>query len=179
MAKCQKCSSRKGKRHCPGLDATICSACCGEYRHTEIDCPEDCVYLAQEPVHQRRRMEKSRSGGRHFLKFVKESVFNERQWRFSFSLFVEVYAYNQRCGTLTDTEILGVLRDLRRLFGTIIVPGWWRLVCWLNGAASPLFERAVASRVDRLVAQVIKAGAPFSRRSVSQAPPPRDERAGS
>lgn len=123
MVKCPKCSSRKGKRHCPGLGATICSACCGEYRHTEIDCPEDCAYLAQEPVHQQRRMEKSRSGGRHFLKFIKESIFNEREWRFSFSLFVEVYAYNQRCGALTDAEILGVLKDLRRLFGTIIVPG--------------------------------------------------------
>ena len=123
MGKCPKCASRKGKRQCPGLDAMICSACCGEYRHTEIDCPEDCVYLAQEPVHQQRRVEKSRSQGRHFLRFLAQAVSNELQWRFSFRLFVEVFAYNQRHGALTDTEILGVLKDLRQLFGRIIIPG--------------------------------------------------------
>ncbi len=123
MAKCPKCSSRKGKRQCPGLDAMICSACCGEFRHTEIHCPDDCVYLGQEQVHQQRRVEKSRSQGRHFLKFLAEAVSNEVQWRFSFLFFVEVFAYNRRDGELTDTEILGVLKDLRQLFGKIIIPG--------------------------------------------------------
>lgn len=123
MAKCPKCSSRKGKRQCPGLDAMICSACCGEYRHAEIDCPEDCVYLGQEPVHQQRRVEKSRSQGRHFLKFLAQAVSDELQWRFSFCLFAEVFTYNQRSGAMTDAEILGVLKDLRQLFGKIIIPG--------------------------------------------------------
>ena len=63
--------------------------------------------------------------------------------------------------------------------GTIIVPGWWRLVCWLNGTASQLFERGVASGIDRLFGQVIKSAASATRRTASQAPAPRDHRAGS
>src|SRR2546422_1642643 len=47
MAVCPLCSSRKGKRACPALRTSICSACCGEKRIVEIACPSDCVYLAQ------------------------------------------------------------------------------------------------------------------------------------
>src|SRR5213593_1272785 len=45
MAICPLCSARKGKRACPALRTTICSACCGEKRIVEIACPADCVYL--------------------------------------------------------------------------------------------------------------------------------------
>jgi len=47
MAACPLCRSRKGKRSCPALRATICSVCCGEKRLVEIACPSDCVYLEQ------------------------------------------------------------------------------------------------------------------------------------
>ncbi len=123
MAKCPKCSSRKGKRQCPALDADICSTCCGKHRLKDIDCPEDCVYLGREGYHRERRMEKSRSGGRQFLKLMNEAVSDERQWSFAFRLFVEVYAYNQRSVALTDGELLSVLQRLRGLLGKIYLPG--------------------------------------------------------
>jgi hypothetical protein len=44
-AACPLCGHRKGKRHCPGKGASICSTCCGTKRHVEVDCPPDCVYL--------------------------------------------------------------------------------------------------------------------------------------
>lgn len=45
MATCAFCSKRKGKRSCPALGGSICSACCGEHRLTKIDCPSNCVHL--------------------------------------------------------------------------------------------------------------------------------------
>ncbi len=68
-------------------------------------------------------MEKSRSGGRQFLKLMNEAVSDERQWSFALRLFVEVYAYNQRSVALTDGELLSVLQRLRGLLGKIYLPG--------------------------------------------------------
>ncbi len=45
MATCRYCEHRKGKRSCPALGGAICSACCGQHRLREIDCPSDCVHL--------------------------------------------------------------------------------------------------------------------------------------
>ena len=42
---CPLCDARKGKRACPARGALICSACCGQKRLVEIDCPPDCGYL--------------------------------------------------------------------------------------------------------------------------------------
>ena len=45
MAKCARCGERKGNRFCPGLNASICSLCCGTKREKEIRCLESCLYL--------------------------------------------------------------------------------------------------------------------------------------
>ncbi|HWO25329.1 MAG TPA: hypothetical protein VNO30_41600 [Kofleriaceae bacterium] len=45
MARCRYCEHRKGKRSCPALVGAICSACCGQHRLRDIDCPVDCVHL--------------------------------------------------------------------------------------------------------------------------------------
>jgi len=45
MTKCARCNQRKGKRTCPAL-GKICSACCGQHRRKDIDCPRDCAYLS-------------------------------------------------------------------------------------------------------------------------------------
>ena len=62
MAKpaCPLCANRRGRRACPALGESICSACCGAKRRTQIACPPDCVYLESATAHppavvQRRR----------------------------------------------------------------------------------------------------------------------------
>ena len=67
MAKpaCPLCDRRRGRRSCPALGESICSACCGTKRRTQIACPPDCVYLESAAAHppavvQRRR---ERDGG--------------------------------------------------------------------------------------------------------------------
>jgi hypothetical protein len=48
---CPLCHVRKERRACPALRQTICPVCCGTKRLTEIECPEDCVYLASAREH--------------------------------------------------------------------------------------------------------------------------------
>ena len=48
---CPLCRTRKERRACPALRQTICAVCCGTKRLTEIQCPDDCVYLASARVH--------------------------------------------------------------------------------------------------------------------------------
>jgi NAD(P)-dependent dehydrogenase (short-subunit alcohol dehydrogenase family) len=47
--------------------------------------------------------------------------------------------------------------------GTIIVPAWWRVICWLHGAASPIFERSVAFGLQRMMRRVADSGARATR----------------
>jgi hypothetical protein len=55
MAKCASCGERKGNRFCPGLNASICSVCCGTKREKEILCLEACEYLKKGKDYQLNR----------------------------------------------------------------------------------------------------------------------------
>jgi len=48
---CPLCHTRKPRRACPALQQTICPVCCGTKRLTEIQCPDDCVYLTSAREH--------------------------------------------------------------------------------------------------------------------------------
>jgi len=52
MAKCGSCGERKGNRFCPGLNASVCSLCCGTKREKEILCLESCEYLKKGKDYQ-------------------------------------------------------------------------------------------------------------------------------
>jgi hypothetical protein len=52
MAKCATCGERKGDRFCPGLNASICSLCCGTKREKEILCDRVCGYLKKGKDYQ-------------------------------------------------------------------------------------------------------------------------------
>ena len=55
MAKCATCGERKGNRFCQGLNAGICSLCCGSKREKEILCIEACEYLKKGKDYQLNR----------------------------------------------------------------------------------------------------------------------------
>ena len=52
MAKCATCGERKGNRFCPGLNASICSLCCGTKREKEILCDGAGEYLKKGKDYQ-------------------------------------------------------------------------------------------------------------------------------
>jgi NAD(P)-dependent dehydrogenase (short-subunit alcohol dehydrogenase family) len=62
--------------------------------------------------------------------------------------------------------------------GIIIVPGWWRLICWLNGTAPRLFEKGVAVGLSRLMRKVTRPGVAPPRRATASREP-WDQSAGS
>jgi hypothetical protein len=51
--KCPVCNTRKPRRHCPGLNAEICSICCGNEREVSISCPLDCPFLMEARRHEK------------------------------------------------------------------------------------------------------------------------------
>ena len=51
--KCKICDTRKARRHCPGINAEICSLCCGNEREVTISCPLTCPYLAESRLHEK------------------------------------------------------------------------------------------------------------------------------
>jgi hypothetical protein len=48
---CPLCHTRKPRRACPAVRQTICPVCCGTKRLTEIQCPNDCIYLTSAREH--------------------------------------------------------------------------------------------------------------------------------
>jgi hypothetical protein len=48
---CPLCRSRKAKRSCPAVGASICAVCCGTKRIVELDCPATCIYLEHAHRH--------------------------------------------------------------------------------------------------------------------------------
>lgn len=48
---CPLCGTRKSRRRCPALGASICPVCCGTKRRVEVACPADCGYLAAAEAH--------------------------------------------------------------------------------------------------------------------------------
>jgi hypothetical protein len=51
--KCQICDTRKPRRHCSGVNAEICSICCGNEREVTVSCPLDCPYLVEARRHEK------------------------------------------------------------------------------------------------------------------------------
>jgi hypothetical protein len=51
--KCRICETRKPRRYCPGVSGDICSICCGAEREVSVNCPLDCVYLAEARLHEK------------------------------------------------------------------------------------------------------------------------------
>ena len=49
---CAICRIRKRRRFCPGVNADICTLCCGTEREVTVDCPLDCPYLQEAHKHE-------------------------------------------------------------------------------------------------------------------------------
>jgi hypothetical protein len=48
---CPLCGRRPARRRCPAKGVTICPTCCATKRLREINCPDDCQYLASARAH--------------------------------------------------------------------------------------------------------------------------------
>ncbi|HEY2018163.1 MAG TPA: hypothetical protein VGH38_31875, partial [Bryobacteraceae bacterium] len=50
---CAICETRRPKRFCPGINADICSICCGTEREVTVTCPLDCEFLQEARRHEK------------------------------------------------------------------------------------------------------------------------------
>ncbi|MBI4582917.1 MAG: hypothetical protein HY717_02615 [Planctomycetes bacterium] len=139
MAKCPKCASRKGKRYCPGLEAEICSRCCGELRLVSIPCPRDCPYLGSVAYQQQRRQEKAVAHGRGFLAAMHERFRDREAFYFASQLQADIYLFSKGLGSPDNGAVLKALKDLKGLMSKIYVP---------EGAPHPL-ALYLLDRLDR------------------------------
>ena len=110
MAKCPRCSQRKGKRTCPALDTTICAACCADERLATIDCPRDCRYLAGEHYQLRRRRERASSSGRRLLETLGNLFVHAEGSRYAFLILADTYWWTVHNGAASDADLAQALR---------------------------------------------------------------------
>jgi hypothetical protein len=122
MAKCPKCSSRKGKRQCPALGTEICAPCCAEGRLVTIPCPQTCVYLKGEVYQHERRKERARARGRRFVEFTQELAPEPQAYEFAFKLQADAYFFLRRRQGADDASVTRALDEARNVYSKIFVP---------------------------------------------------------
>ena len=114
---CPLCDARKGKRACPARGAVICSACCGQKRLVEIDCPSDCTYLtgAHAAGWDGRARDRERDGrrlGPH------AAGLGEGQLRLLLLALAGIVALQARRADLDDALLLEAVVALRKTADT-------------------------------------------------------------
>lgn len=122
MAKCPKCSSRKGKRLCPALGVEICPICCGEGRLNTIPCPRSCEYLQGELYQLRRRKERAASRGREFLDSIRSLFPRQELADFAFKLQADAYYFLRRERPADDATVAQAFEHLCGVLGPVYVP---------------------------------------------------------
>lgn len=122
MAKCPRCSSRKGKRHCPALRTEICSQCCADERLKTIPCPRDCPYLEGEIYQHRRRRERAFSAGKEFVDANARLFTTKGSRDFAFNLQADIYYFSREHGPVPDEVLAGVLEALKSFCSRVFVP---------------------------------------------------------
>lgn len=127
MAKCPKCSSRKGKRPCPALGEPICSVCCGEHRLRTIPCPQDCPHLESEFYQQTRRRERAAARGRAFMQHLEEAFPQGSRRELAFLLQADIYHFGKHGdgasgAIVSNAAMLEALEQLETSSGPIVIP---------------------------------------------------------
>jgi len=122
MSLCVYCKQRKGKRLCPALSRSICSACCGEHRLTRITCPDSCVYLDSGSDYQQRRLaEQFMPTRQNFYRDLAELGGDKAVALFN---LIEVVTFSYFAGRHDgqDAEIVAAIQALRRTLSPLHVP---------------------------------------------------------
>jgi hypothetical protein len=153
-ALCTRCGKRRAKRHCPALDAPICSRCCGEDRLVRIDCPPTCPHLRQDESFQK---DKQRPRYREAWTAINADL-RDRETDLRIVLVLEalVLRASQQFRAVADAEIEIALDDLHRSLSPLELvssaPG--PLSRRLLEEVEPLVQEAGSDRVRELVDRI-------------------------
>jgi hypothetical protein len=122
MSQCAYCEHRKGKRACPALHGSICSACCGEHRLVRISCPSDCTYLDSGSDYQQKRLaEQFVPVRRDFYQELSGLDGNKAVALFNL-IEVITFSYFEGRRDGQDAEVIAAIQALRRTLSPLHVP---------------------------------------------------------
>ena len=116
-ALCAICHKRKAKRHCPGLNQSICAVCCGTEREMTVDCPSDCTYLRES-----RRYEWEKLPPASAVPFPEVEIsdsFLDEHGRFIGQLAYRLWRYVQQVPGTTDRDLEGAMEKTIRTYETL------------------------------------------------------------
>ncbi len=122
MSQCAYCHARKGKRPCPALDGTICSACCGEHRIVRVACPADCTYLDSNSDYQQKRAGEQFAQARRTFYQDLFQVGGEKAAGLFNMVEVVAFGYFQGRRDGQDAEVVAALQALRRTLSPLHIP---------------------------------------------------------
>lgn len=108
---CPLCARRRGRRACPALGESICSACCGTKRRTQIDCPPDCPYLESATAHPPAVVQRRRERDMDFLAALVHEL-SEPQQRLTAALFGYLAGDRPHALGLVDADLERAARAL-------------------------------------------------------------------
>lgn len=106
---CWVCQKSHAKRKCLAANDYICSLCCGSKRKKEINCPDECQYLA--------------AGKRHWIKKLQISPTQIDFWRTHFDIvhnidFAILKVKKNQLPKLKDAEVREAIENLISTYET-------------------------------------------------------------
>ena len=123
MDKCSRCSRRKAKRSCPGLNERICSRCCGALRFEVVDCPADCAYLGGA-AERKQRAGKQEETALELYNRERMGTFTDGHERYAAFLFESVCFRWWKDHPGVNPEAIAVSYErASRIHGRIVLPG--------------------------------------------------------
>jgi hypothetical protein len=113
---CAICSTRREKRHCPGVQGEICTVCCGTQREETIDCPLTCEYLQIAHQHENPERDPASVPNRDFP--VPESFIRENAHLLTLMQRAILKAALER--NAIDSDVREALDGLARTYQTLV-----------------------------------------------------------
>jgi len=158
---CPICHTRKPRRACPALHQTICPVCCGTKRLTEIQCPDDCVYLTSAREHPAAIVKRQQDHDVAILLPTLQGL-SERQHQLFF-LFQSLIARHtpEGFGRLLDDDVADAAAAMAATLETAA-----RGVIYDHAAASRPAQR-LASDMKAMLADIQKQGVKVYDREVA------------
>lgn len=151
---CVRCGKRRAARHCPALDAAICSRCCGEDRLVRIDCPPSCPHLEHN---ERFQKDKQRLRYREAWGRVNANLQGrEADLRALLVLEGIVFDVAGRFKGITDADLAKALDDLHAALSPLELvkappgPLARQLVAEVDAFAQETGAQGVRESVDRI-----------------------------
>jgi len=150
---CPLCVTRKERRACPALHQTICAVCCGTKRLTEIQCPDDCVYLASAREHPAAVVKRQQEHDVSMLLPTLQGL-TERQYQLFF-LFQTLIARHTPTGfaRLVDEDVAEAAGAMASTLETAA-----RGVIYEHVAGSPIAQK-LAGEMQKMLAEAREKGA--------------------